>query len=170
MKKERLSFSASLPGKNKKEKIMNDTIVNVRPVEILLVEDNPADVRLIMETFKDFKIQNSMSVAKDGAEAMEFLKKEGAFSAAPRPDVILLDLNLPKKNGFEVLKEIRNTPELKRLPVVILSTSDSENDILKSYDMNANCFVTKPVGLDEFIKIVMTIEDFWLSIVKLPER
>ena len=137
-------------------------------VEILLVEDNPADVRLIKETFKDFKISNNLSVAKDGVEAMAFIKKEGVFSGAPRPDVILMDLNLPKKSGFEVLAELRQIPVLKRIPVVILSTSDSEQDILKSYDLHANCFVTKPVGLDEFIKIVMSIEDFWLSIVKLP--
>ncbi len=135
---------------------------------ILLVEDNPADVRLIKETFKDFKISNNLSVAKDGVEAMAFIKKEGVFSGAPRPDVILMDLNLPKKSGFEVLAELRQIPVLKRIPVVILSTSDSEQDILKSYDLHANCFVTKPVGLDEFIKIVMSIEDFWLSIVKLP--
>ena len=137
-------------------------------VEILIVEDNPADVRLIKETFKDFKISNNLSVAKDGVEAMAFIKKEGVFSGAPRPDVILMDLNLPKKSGFEVLAELRQIPVLKRIPVVILSTSDSEQDILKSYDLHANCFVTKPVGLDEFIKIVMSIEDFWLSIVKLP--
>ena len=147
-----------------------DTRVSTKPVEILLVEDNPADVRLIKETFKDFKIQNNLSVAKDGVEAMAFIKKEGVFTEAPRPDVILMDLNLPKKSGFDVLSEIRQIPEYKRIPVVVLSTSDSERDILKSYDLHANCFVTKPVGLDEFIKIVMSIEDFWLSIVKLPKE
>lgn len=149
---------------------MMDTRIGTKPVEILLVEDNPADVRLIKETFKDFKIQNNLSVAKDGVEAMAFIKKEGAFTAAPRPDVILMDLNLPKKSGFDVLSEIRQMPEYRRIPVVVLSTSDSERDILKSYDLHANCFVTKPVGLDEFIKIVMSIEDFWLSIVKLPKE
>ena len=144
--------------------------IRTKTVEILLVEDNPADVRLIRETFKDFKIQNNLSVAKDGVEAMAFIKKEGDFFSAPRPDVILMDLNLPKKSGFDVLAEIRQIPELKRIPVVILSTSDSERDILKSYDLHANCFVTKPVGLDEFIKIVMSIENFWLSIVKIPKE
>lgn len=147
---------------------MADTKTQYRPVEILLVEDNPADVRLIRETFKDFKIQNNLSVAKDGVEAVDFLTRSGSFTSAPRPDVVLLDLNLPKKSGFEVLAEIRRIPELKRIPVVVLSTSDSEKDVLKSYDLSANCFVTKPVGLDEFIKIVMSIEDFWLTIVKLP--
>ena len=147
---------------------MIETSEGTRTVEILLVEDNPADVRLIRETFKDFKISNNLSVAKDGVDAMAFIKNEGAYSGAPRPDVILMDLNLPKKSGFEVLAELRQIPVLKRIPVVILSTSDSEKDILKSYDLHANCFVTKPVGLDEFIKIVMSIEDFWLSIVKLP--
>ncbi len=140
----------------------------VKTVEILLVEDNSADVRLIRETFKDFKIQNNLSVAVDGAEAVAFLKREGKYADAPRPDVVLLDLNLPKKSGFEVLQEIRSVESLKRIPVVVLSTSDSESDIMKSYDLNANCFVTKPVGLDEFIKIVMSIENFWLSVVKLP--
>lgn len=147
-----------------------ETIEGTKAVEILLVEDNPADVRLIRETFKDFKIRNNLSVAKDGVEAMAFIKKEGAFFSAPRPDVILMDLNLPKKSGFDVLAEIRQIPELKKIPVVILSTSDSERDILRSYDLHANCFVTKPVGLDEFIKIVMSIENFWLSIVKLPKE
>jgi len=147
-----------------------ETIEGTKSVEILLVEDNPADVRLIRETFKDFKIRNNLSVAKDGVEAMAFIKKEGAFFSAPRPDVILMDLNLPKKSGFDVLAEIRQIPELKKIPVVILSTSDSERDILRSYDLHANCFVTKPVGLDEFIKIVMSIENFWLSIVKLPKE
>jgi|ERR1035437_2305006 CheY-like chemotaxis protein len=149
---------------------MMETIEGTKAVEILLVEDNPADVRLIRETFKDFKIRNNLSVAKDGVEAMAFIKKEGAFFSAPRPDVILMDLNLPKKSGFDVLAEIRQIPELKKIPVVILSTSDSERDILRSYDLHANCFVTKPVGLDEFIKIVMSIENFWLSIVKLPKE
>jgi CheY-like chemotaxis protein len=147
---------------------MEGTKTQYRPVEILLIEDNPADVRLIKETFKDFKIQNNLSIAKDGVEAIEFLGRSGQFNGAPRPDVILLDLNLPKKSGFEVLADIRRSQELKRIPVVVLSTSDSEKDILKSYDLNANCFVTKPVGLDEFIKIVMSIEEFWLTIVKLP--
>ena len=147
---------------------MDMTITGTGRAEILLVEDNPADVRLIRETFKDFKISNNLSVARDGMEAMAMLKKTGEYASAVKPDVILLDLNLPRKNGFEVLEELRQDPDLKRIPVVILSTSDSEKDVMKSYDLHANCFVTKPVGLDEFIKIVMSIENFWLAIVKLP--
>ena len=150
------------------EEKMDMTITGTDRVEILLVEDNPADVRLIRETFKDFKVANNLSVARDGMEAMAMLKKTGEYASAEKPDVILLDLNLPRKNGFEVLEELRQDPDLKRIPVVILSTSDSEKDIMKSYDLHANCFVTKPVGLDEFIKIVMSIENFWLAIVKLP--
>ena len=138
------------------------------PIEILLVEDNPGDVRLTKEALKEGRFANLINVAVDGFEAMAFLRREGKYANASRPDLILLDLNLPKKSGFEVLAEIRRVPELKRIPVVVLSTSDSEKDILKSYDLSANCFVTKPVGLDEFIKIVMSIEDFWLTIVKLP--
>jgi CheY-like chemotaxis protein len=147
---------------------MNVTGTDTRPVEILLVEDNPADVRLIMETFRDFKIRNSLSVASDGVVAMAMLKKEGEYFSSPRPDVILLDLNLPRKSGFEVLEELRRDPDIKRIPVVVLSTSDAEKDVMKSYDLNANCFVTKPVGLDDFIRIVMSIENFWLTVVKLP--
>lgn len=147
---------------------MNLTGIETRQVEILLVEDNPADVRLIKETFRDFKIGNNLSVAVDGVIAMDMLKKQGEYFSSPKPDVILLDLNLPRKSGFEVLEELRRDPDLKRIPVVVLSTSDSERDIMKSYDLNANCFVTKPVGLDEFIKIVMSIENFWLTVVKLP--
>lgn len=147
---------------------MNGIKTGASLVEILLVEDNPADVRLIKETFKDFKVSNNLSVARDGMEAMAMLKKEGQYRDSLKPDVILLDLNLPRKNGFEVLEELRLDPDLKRIPVVILSTSDSEKDVMKSYDLHANCFVTKPVGLDEFIKIVMSIENFWLSVVKLP--
>jgi CheY-like chemotaxis protein len=147
---------------------MNGIKTGTSQVEILLVEDNPADVRLIKETFKDFKVSNNLTVARDGMEAMAMLKKEGQYLDSVKPDVILLDLNLPRKNGFEVLEELRMDPDLRRIPVVILSTSDSEKDVMKSYDLHANCFVTKPVGLDEFIKIVMSIENFWLSVVKLP--
>jgi CheY-like chemotaxis protein len=149
---------------------MNSIETTAVTVEIMLVEDNPADVRLIRETFKEFKISNNLTVAKDGVEAIGMLGRSGSYGGTPRPDVILMDLNLPKKSGFEVLSEIRQNPDLKRIPVVILSTSDSEKDILKSYDLHANCFVTKPVGLDDFIKIVMSIENFWLSIVKLPKE
>ena len=132
------------------------------------MEDNPADVRLIRETFRDFKIRNSLRVAQDGVVAMAMLKKEGEYFSSPKPDVILLDLNLPRKSGFEVLEELRRDPDLKRIPVVVLSSSDAEKDVMKSYDLNANCYVTKPVGLDDFIRIVMSIENFWLTVVKLP--
>ncbi|MCE5300644.1 MAG: response regulator [Spirochaetia bacterium] len=147
---------------------MTSQSIMTGPVEILLVEDNPADVRLIRETFKDFKIQNNLSVAKDGVEAVEFVRRKGAFVTAPKPDMVLLDLNLPGRSGMEVLEVIRKDPETCRTPVVILSSSDSEKDITRCYDLKANCYITKPAGLDEFIKIVMSIEDFWLSIVKLP--
>lgn len=140
------------------------------PIEILMVEDNPSDVRLTVEAFKDAKVFNNMSVAKDGEEAMAFLRKEGKFSDAPRPDLILLDLNLPKKNGREVLEEIKNDGSLKRIPVVILTTSEDEKDILRAYDLHVNAYIKKPVDLDQFIKIVEAVEDFWLSVVKLPPR
>ena len=140
----------------------------VRPVEILLVEDNPADVRLIAETFKDFKSRNVINLVKDGVEAMEYLGRRGAHAGAPRPDIIILDINLPKKTGFEILEEIKKDPELKQIPVVVLSTSDSESDIAKAYSLQAACYVTKPVGLDDFIRTVKNIENFWLNTVKLP--
>ena len=139
-----------------------------KPVVILLVEDNPGDVRLTEEAFKEGKLQNKLSVVNDGEEAMAFLRREGKYSNAPRPDIILLDLNMPKKNGREVLAEIKEDPELKRIPVVILTTSKAEEDILKTYDLHANCYITKPVDLDQFITIVKYIKDFWLSIVRLP--
>ena len=142
--------------------------INGRPVEILLVEDNPGDVRLTQEALKDAKVRNNMYVATDGEGALAFLHREGEHADAPRPDLILLDLNLPKKNGREVLSEIKSDPELMRIPVVILTTSRAEGDILKAYDLNANCYITKPVDLDQFIKVVKSIEDFWLTIVKLP--
>jgi CheY-like chemotaxis protein len=140
----------------------------IRPVEILLVEDNPADVRLISETFKDFKSRNVINLVKDGAEAMDFLRKRGAYAGMPMPDIIILDLNLPKKTGFEILEEIKKDPGLKQIPVVVLSTSGSDNDIAKAYQLQAACYVTKPVGLDDFIKTVKNIENFWLNTVKLP--
>ncbi len=141
---------------------------NGRAVEILLVEDNPGDVRLTMETLKEGRLTNNVSVAGDGVEAMAFLQREGKYADAPRPDFILLDLNLPKKDGREVLEEIKEDPELRRIPVVILSTSTAEHDILKTYDLHANCYINKPVDLDEFIKVVRLVEDFWFTIVKLP--
>ena len=137
-------------------------------VEILLVEDNPGDVRLTLEALKENKILNRFHVATDGVEAMAFLHKEGEYADAQRPDLILLDLNLPKKDGREVLAEIKNDEELRRIPVVILTTSKAEEDIAKTYDLHANCYVTKPVDLDQFIQVVKAIETFWLQLVKLP--
>ncbi|HVU87617.1 MAG TPA: response regulator [Pirellulales bacterium] len=138
------------------------------PVEILLVEDNPGDVRLTQEVLREGKVRNTLRVAEDGEEALAMLRREGAFSESPRPDVILLDLNLPKKDGRTVLAEIKADPSLHRIPVVILTTSKAEEDVLRSYDLNANCYITKPVDLDQFINVVRMIEDFWLSIVVLP--
>jgi chemotaxis family two-component system response regulator Rcp1 len=138
------------------------------PIEILLVEDNPADVRLTFEALEGGKVRNHMTVASDGLEAMNILRAAAPAPQAPRPDLILLDLNLPKKNGREVLAEIKNDPQLKRIPVIILTTSKAEEDILKSYDLHANCYVTKPAGLDQFIHAVKSIEEFWLTVVKLP--
>lgn len=138
------------------------------PIEILLVEDSPGDVRLTIEALKEGKVHNNMHVVKDGVEAMAFLHRKGEFTQAPRPDLILLDLNLPKKDGREVLKEIKEDKNLKRIPVVILTISTAEEDILKTYNLHANCYITKPVDLDHFIRVVKSIEDFWLEIVKLP--
>lgn len=139
-------------------------------IEILMVEDNPADVRLTKEAFRDAKVLNSMSVASDGEEAMEFLRRRGRHKDAPRPDIILLDLNLPKKDGRAVLEEIKEDPDLRRIPVVVLTTSEDEKDILRAYDLHVNAYITKPVDLDQFIKIVESVEDFWLSVVKLPPK
>ncbi len=138
------------------------------PVEILLVEDNPGDVRLTQEVLREGKVRNTLRVAGDGEQALAMLRREGPHRDAPRPDVILLDLNLPKKDGRTVLAEIKNDPSLHRIPVVILTTSKAEEDVLKSYDLNANCYITKPVDLDQFIKVIRMIEDFWLTIVVLP--
>ena len=140
-----------------------------RPVEILLVEDNPSDVRLVQEALKDGKLRNSINVVGDGEKALAFLKNEGDYQDAPHPDLILLDLNLPKVDGREMLAQIKQCPELKRIPVVVLTTSKSEEDIIKSYELQANCYITKPVDLDQFIAIVQAIEQFWLTIVRLPE-
>lgn len=140
-----------------------------QPIEILLVEDNPGDVRLTREAFKEGKVRNNLSVASDGVEALAFLRREGKYANAPRPDVILLDLNLPRKDGREVLAEIKEDPDLRRLPVVVLTTSQAEQDILKSYNLHANCYITKPVDLERFITVVKSIETFWLSVVKLPQ-
>lgn len=143
-------------------------IRNGKPVEILLVEDNPGDVRLILEAFREGKVANIMRVATDGEEALAILRREGPHATAKRPDIIMLDLNLPKKDGREVLAEIKMDPNLKRIPVMILTSSKAEEDIVKSYNLYANCYITKPVGLDQFIQVARTIEDFWLTIVKLP--
>ena len=139
-----------------------------RPIEILLVEDNPGDVRLTQEALKEGKVRNKLHVVEDGVEAMAFLRGEGEYADAPRPDLVLLDLNLPKKDGREVLAEIKGDPNLRRIPVVVLTVSEANEDILKTYDLHANCYVTKPVDLDQFIVVVKSVEDFWLTIVKLP--
>ncbi len=139
-----------------------------RPIDVLLVEDSKADVRLTREALKNGKLKVNLDVAYDGEEALAFLKKKGEYKDAQRPDLILLDLNLPKKDGREVLKEIKEDKDLKRIPVVILTVSKDEEDIMKTYDLGANCFITKPVGLEQFIKIVKSIEDFWFMIAKLP--
>lgn len=140
-----------------------------RPIEILLVEDNPADVRMTVEILKETKVRNTLTVAADGIEALELLHRTGKYLQAVRPDLILLDLNLPKKNGTQVLAEIKADPDLRRIPVVILTSSRAEEDIIKSYNLYANCYVTKPVDLEQFVKVVKSIEDFWLTIVKLPQ-
>jgi len=139
-------------------------------IKILLVEDNPGDVRLTKEALKEAKVRNELYVAEDGVEAMDFLNRKGEHKNASRPDLILLDLNLPKKDGREVLQEIKQDDALKRIPVVVLTTSRAEEDILRSYNLHANCYVTKPVDLDQFITIVKSIEDFWLTIVRLPTK
>ncbi|MGO9232087.1 MAG: response regulator [Bryobacteraceae bacterium] len=139
-----------------------------RPIEVLLVEDNPGDVRLTMEAMRESKVLVNLSVAPDGEEALAFLRKEGTHQGAPRPDLILLDLNLPKKDGREVLAEIKVDVDLRRIPVVVLTTSRAEEDILRTYNLHANCFITKPVDLDQFLTVVGSIGEFWFSVVRLP--
>jgi CheY-like chemotaxis protein len=141
-----------------------------KPIEILLVEDNPADVRLTQEALKEGKVRNNLHIARDGIEAIEFLRKVGKFSNAVRPDLILLDLNLPRKDGREVLADIKVDPDLKTIPVVVLTTSSAEADIFKIYKLHANCYITKPVDLDQFVKVVKSIDDFWLTVVRLPSE
>jgi two-component system, chemotaxis family, response regulator Rcp1 len=138
------------------------------PVEILLVEDNPGDVRLTQEALKEGKVRNRLHVVGDGVEALAFLRRQGEYANAPRPDLILLDLNLPRKDGREVLAEIKADEHLARIPVVVLTSSGAEQDILRTYDLNANCYVTKPIDLKQFIEVVKQIEEFWLTVVKLP--
>jgi CheY-like chemotaxis protein len=141
-----------------------------KPIEILLVEDNPADVRLTQEALKEGKVRNNLHIARDGIEAIEFLRRVGKFSNATRPDLILLDLNLPRKDGREVLADIKADPELKAIPVVVLTTSSAEADIFKIYKLHANCYITKPVDLEQFVKVVKSIDDFWLTVVRLPSE
>ena len=148
---------------------MND-VQAYKPINILLAEDNPADVRLAQEALKESKIHSNLHVVMDGMEAMAFLRHEGKYADAPHPDILLLDLNLPKKDGREVLAEMKSDDNLKRIPVVIVTSSQAEEDIVKTYDLHANCYVTKPVDLDQFVKVVRSIEDFWLTIVKLPPK
>lgn len=139
-------------------------------IEILLVEDNPGDIRLTQEGLKETKMLNNLHVTMDGVEAINFLRKVGKYADVPRPDLILLDLNLPKKDGREVLAEIKADDNLKRIPVVILTASQAEEDILKTYNLYANCYITKPVDFDQFLRVVQSIEDFWVGIVKLPKK
>jgi chemotaxis family two-component system response regulator Rcp1 len=143
--------------------------VNMTAIDILMVEDNPGDARLTREALKESKVCNNLHHVRDGVEAMEFLRKEGEFASAPTPDIILLDLNLPRKDGRQVLAELKAIPHLKHIPVVVLTTSEAEQDIVKSYELHANCYITKPVDLDKFVEIIHGIENFWLSIVKLPQ-
>lgn len=139
-------------------------------VDILLVEDNPGDADLVIEILEESRIRNKVFIAEDGEEAMDFLYKREGFSDVPRPDLILLDLNLPRKDGREILAEIKSDPNLRRIPVVVLTTSKAEEDIVKSYDLHANSYITKPVDIDQFIRVIKTFEDFWLDIVKLPSN
>ncbi len=144
--------------------------VETRPVDILLVEDNPGDVRLTKEALKDAKVLNEIYVARDGVEAMQFVHNEGSFVNAPMPDLILLDLNLPRKDGREVLAEIKKDPKLRHIPIVVLTTSKADEDIVKTYNLHANAFITKPVDLNRFVEIMHSLEQFWFTIVKLPPK
>lgn len=144
--------------------------ISARPAEILLVEDSPGDARLMQEALREGKVANRVSVAKDGVEALKFLRREAPYTDAPRPDLILLDLNLPKKDGREVLAEIKVDADLKRIPVVVLTTSAAEEDIIKAYNLHANSYMTKPVDFQQFLTLVQSIEDYWLVLVKLPSE
>jgi Response regulator containing a CheY-like receiver domain and an HTH DNA-binding domain len=146
------------------------TITAAKPIEILLVEDSRGDIGLIEEVFEEAKIRNNLHIAEDGEEAILFLNKQGQFLEAPRPDIILLDLNLPKKDGREVLQEVKEDDNLRNIPIVVLTTSKAEEDILKSYNLHANAYIAKPVDFDQFIKVIKSIEDFWLQVVKLPPK
>jgi CheY-like chemotaxis protein len=142
--------------------------IDGKPIQILLVEDNPGDVRLAVEALRYMKVRNHLHVVQDGVEAMSFLRREGQYVGIPRPDLVLLDLNLPRKDGREVLAEIKQDADLKRIPVVILTSSAAEQDILHAYNLYANCYVTKPLELEQFLRVIRSIEDFWLVVVKLP--
>lgn len=145
-----------------------DMVESTKIINILLVEDNPGDVRLIVESLKESKKPNNLSMVKDGIEAIAFLRHEGVYARTIRPDIILLDLNLPRKKGKEVLEEIKKDPVLKKIPVIVLTASSAERDIIDSYDLHANCYITKPVSLNEFMEVIRSIENFWLTLVKLP--
>jgi two-component system, chemotaxis family, response regulator Rcp1 len=143
--------------------------MNVTPVELLLVEDSEPDVRLTIEALREAKVRNRLSVVSDGVEAIEFLRRQGRYADAPRPDLILLDLNLPRMDGRQVLEEIKNDDSLKCIPVVVLTTSKSEVDVLKAYQLHANCYITKPVDFNRFMEVIKSIENFWLTVVRLPD-
>ena len=150
---------------------MNDAAypeVEAQPIEVLLVEDDPGDVQLTKEAFEEHKVRNKLNVVRDGEEALSYLRREGDFADAPRPDLILLDLNLPKYDGRQLLEKIKSDPDLSRIPVVVLTTSSAEEDILKSYKLHANAYVTKPVDLDQFMKAVRQIDEFFVQVVRLP--
>jgi CheY-like chemotaxis protein len=146
------------------------TNISAKPIEILLIEDSRGDIGLIEEVFEEAKIRNNLYIAEDGEEAILFLNKKGQYADAPRPDIILLDLNLPKKDGREVLEEVKSDENLKNIPIVVLTTSKAEEDVLKSYNLRANAYITKPVDFDQFIKVIKSIEGFWLEVVKLPKK
>ena len=143
---------------------------DARPVEILLVEDSPGDVRLTQEALKDSKLLNNLHVTRDGVEAMDFLQRKGKYESAVRPDVVLLDLNMPRKDGRQVLKEVKEDEELKRIPIVILTISKADEDIIRTYELGANCYITKPVDLEQFNKVVKAIDNFWFEVVTLPPK
>jgi two-component system response regulator len=143
---------------------------DAKPIEILLVEDSPSDAALTQEALENGKITNNLHRVADGVEAMEFLRREGRFADAPRPDLIMLDLNLPRKDGREVLRELKGDPSLRIIPVIVLTTSRSDKDVLESYHLNANCYITKPVDFQQFIDVVKSVENFWLSVVTLPPK
>jgi CheY-like chemotaxis protein len=139
-----------------------------RPIEILLVEDSPSDTELTVEALKDFKVRNHVSIVQDGVQAMQFLRRQGPYVQAPRPDMIMLDLNLPRKDGREVLAELKGDDDLRTIPIVVLTTSRAEQDILRAYQLNANCYINKPVDFNQFLDVVRSIESFWLFVVTLP--